>query len=147
MHFDNNGSINKISSRNRCTRYTRFILGKPSWGRKTQQAFSFRVSSTMSSRQTLACLRNEPRRVKVLSLVQEPKYKQDKRTKYQIPRYKVSSSLVRKNKSSALPRRERATQQSVSYEWNRICEMGVTHSSIYTSTTMWLINQADMRII
>ena len=33
--FFKSRSINKISSRNRCTRYTRFILGKPSLGRKT----------------------------------------------------------------------------------------------------------------
>ena len=102
------------------------------------------VNVRVEDEQTLACLRNEPQRVKVLSLVQEPNTNQIQEPN---TKYKVSSSLVRKNKPSALPRRERATQQSVSYEWNRMCEMGVTHSSIYTSTTMWLINQADMRII
>ena len=119
MHFDNifnNGSINKISSRNRCTRYTRFILGKPSWGRKTQQAFSLRVSSTMSSRQTLACLRNEPRRVKVLSLVQEQDINpiQEPNTKYKAL---FTSALEPETKCATLGERN-STKCECMNEWN-----------------------------
>ena len=64
----------------------------------------------MSSRQTLACLRNEPRRVKVLSLVQEPiKTKIQIQTKIQRLFF---SSAQEQNQVRYLG--ERATQQSAS---------------------------------
>ena len=120
MHFDNifnNGSINKISNRNRCTRYTRFILGKPLWGRKTQQAFSLRVSSYNVN----TCLGMPPTKSSESEGHVPSARTYPTKCQNQIPRYKVSSSLVRNTKRpSALPRREKDTQQSVSVWMNRI---------------------------